>query len=210
MKKGNKKQLFITTLCTLLPLVVGLLLWNDLPTSMPVHFNFAGEPNGFAPKTMVIFGLNLFLAVIHLVTLYFVMNDPKNDNIGNKMFSVVTWVIPVIGNITSYAIYAFALGYHINMTMIVAVLLGILFIVIGNYMTKNHQNYTVGIKLPWTLNSTENWNKTHRFASKLWIACGFIAMIAGFLGYIGLFLASIILPAILPIIYSFVLYKQGI
>ena len=210
MKKGNKKQLFITTLCTLLPLVVGLLLWNDLPTSMPVHFNFAGEPNGFAPKTMVIFGLNLFLAVIHFVTLYFVMNDSKNDNIGNKMFSVVAWAIPFIGNITSYAIYAFALGYHINMTMIVAVLLGILFIVIGNYMTKNHQNYTVGIKLPWTLNSTENWNKTHRFASKLWIVCGFIAMIAGFLGYIGLFLASIILPAILPIIYSFVLYKQDI
>ena len=210
MKKENKKQLLVTTLFALLPIVVGLLLWNKLPESMPVHFNLAGEADGFASKTIMVFGLNAFLAIIHLITLYFVMNDPKNANIGNKMFGVVSFLIPVIGNVTSYAIYAFALGYQINMTMIVSTLLGILFIIIGNYMTKNHQNYTVGIKLPWTLNSTENWNKTHRFASKLWILSGFIAMIAGFFGHTVIFLICIIVPAILPIIYSFVLYKKGI
>ena len=58
------------------------------------------------------------------------------------------------------------------------VILGVLFMILGNYMTKTHQNYTIGIKLPWTLNSTENWNKTHRLASRLYALAGAILILS--------------------------------
>lgn len=98
----------------------------------------------------------------------------------------------------------------VDIEMIVSVIVGSIFIIMGNYMSKNRQNYTVGIKLPWTLNSQENWNRTHRMASKLWIVSGFVVLINIFMNSIAVVLVVICASALLPMIYSFVLYKRGI
>ena len=55
--------------------------------------------------------------------------------------------------------------------------MGLVFIIIGNYLPKCKQNYTVGIKLPWTLNSEENWNKTHRLAGYVFMLCGIMQIV---------------------------------
>ena len=75
-------------------------------------------------------------------------------------------------------------------------------------MPKTTRNYTMGIKVPWTLNSDENWNKTHRFAGMLWVAGGVIVLIASFLKAIFLLPAIIIVCAVLPMVYSYVYYKK--
>ena len=53
--------------------------------------------------------------------------------------------------------------------MLINILIGVMFVIMGNYMHKIKQNYSVGIKLPWTLNSEENWNRTHRLGSWLFV-----------------------------------------
>ncbi|MDA6215520.1 SdpI family protein, partial [Escherichia coli] len=72
--------------------------------------------------------------------------------------------------------YLIALGVDFSIEIFISALIGVFFIVLGNYMPKLQQNYTIGIKLPWTLNSEENWNRTHRLGGKLYIVMG-IAMI---------------------------------
>ena len=98
------------------------------------------------------------------------------------------------------------------MDKIVLLLVGLLLVIIGNYMPKTRQSYTVGIKLPWTLNSEENWKRTHHMAGYIWIFGGILLML-GCVIPMGL---KILLPAILvilvavPCLYSFWLYRNGI
>lgn len=210
MKNVDKKKLALTTALVLLPMVVGLALWSSLPEQMPIHFNMSGATDGWAPKWVAVFGMPLFLAVIHLITVVAVWNDPKKQDIGKQMMNMVLWTIPVISIVCNLAIYSKALGKEIDISMAISILVGLFFLFIGNYMTKNHQNYTVGIRLPWTLNSRENWNRTHRFASKLWMLAGVICILNGFVKSQWLMLAVLVAILVLPVAYSFILHKKGI
>lgn len=208
MKKLNKKTLYSTTLLTLLPIIIGLLLWDKLPDVLPIHFDFRGNTDGFMSKNIVIFAFPFLFMLLNLLVIFLISNDPKRENIGNKVFSISCWIIPIIDNLVIYSIYAIALNYQINVILLTHLIIGLVFISIGNYMTKNHQNYTIGIRLPWTLDNQNNWNKTHRFASKIWILSGLLIILNGFIKIQYLSVTLIGLAIVLPIIYSFVLYKS--
>ena len=80
--------------------------------------------------------------------------------------------------------------------------------VIGNYLPKCKQNYTLGIKLPWTLDDEENWNRTHRFAGFLWVVGGVLIAINAFLEWEWLFLVVVFAMVLIPAIYSYLYYKK--
>ena len=208
--KAYKKQLLITTLVSLLPMFVGILLWNQLPDPIPIHFDMNGVANGWAGKVGTVFGMPLFLTASHVLCVIFTLNDPKKQNIGKQMLLIIFWTIPVLNCFCYGSIYASVLGSSVNTADLVFLFVGLLFVLLGNYMTKNHQNYTVGIRLPWTLNSPENWNRTHRFASRLWIAAGIVIMLNCFFHFTWLLIAILVFTTVLPMIYSFILFKKGI
>src|SRR5699024_6732711 len=97
---------------------------------------------------------------------------------------LVFWIIPVVSLIVNGMVFLTALQIEVNVSIAVSALVGIIFIIIGNYLPKLQQNYTAGIKLPWTLNSTENWNRTHRLGGKTFIISGILLILCGFLGEI--------------------------
>lgn len=208
--KKYKKQVILTSIIMMIPMVVGIMLWDRLPDVMATHFGTNNIPNGWSSKAFTVFGLPLMLLAVHLITILVTLNDPKKQNIGKKMLGFLFWIVPVVSLIVTGATYGYALGMAVDIGMICNVLVGVLFVVIGNYMSKNRQNYTVGIKLPWTLSSQENWNRTHRLASKLWIAAGLIFIVNGFLEYSGMILILIGIMVVIPMAYSFALYKKGI
>lgn len=206
--KQYKSKIIITSIITLLPMLVGLLLWNKLPNTVATHFGSDGAANGWSSKAFAVFGLPAILFVIHIFCIAVTLNDPKKRNIGKMMLTMIFWIIPVCSIVTNGSTLAYALGIKVDFNLIVGGMLGILFIVLGNYMSKNQQNYTVGIKLPWTLNSEENWNKTHRLASKLWVIGGIVLLVNIFLEVDILFLGVLVLIGIIPVVYSFILYKK--
>lgn len=124
--------------------------------------------------------------------------------------SWILWIIPAVSCITCLSCYGIALGMKINIRTCVYILVGAVFILIGNYMHKVKQNYTVGIKLPWTLYSEENWNRTHRMASWLWIIAGIVLILNSFLRIDWILIAAILLSAIIPIGYSYILFRKGV
>ena len=210
MLKRNKKTLIITSIITVLPVFIGLLWWNRLPDEIATHFDGNGDPDGWSSKAFAVFGLPLILLGAHLLCAFGTMADPKRKNIQDKIFRLILWTVPVISLVTNTAVYLYALELPVNMTLICHVLMGIVFIVVGNYLPKCKQNYTIGIKIPWTLNSEENWNKTHRFAGWLWVACGAVMMLTGFFGSIWIFLPITILMVLAPIVYSYILHRKGL
>ena len=163
--KENKSKVIITSIVTVFPMFIGFLLWNRLPDKIATHFS-GGVADGWSTKLSAVVFLPVVLFVIHLFCLGVTLNDPKKRNIGNMMMSVIFWIVPVLSLVSNLSIYGYALGMDLNIDMIVGILVGVLFLLLGNYMSKSHQNYTVGIKLPWTLNSEENWNRTHRLGRK--------------------------------------------
>lgn len=208
--KTYKKKIILTSAITLIPMVVGILLWNRLPDTIATHFNMDNVPNGWSSKAFTVFGLPMLLVVIHILAIGVTLNDPKKQNIGKKMLSFLFWIVPAISMLTCISIYGYALNMKVNMGCIVSLLVGVVFIIVGNYMSKNRQNYTVGIKLPWTLNSQENWNKTHRLASKMWVIAGMVFIVNIFFNSAIVIGIVIGLSVIIPMVYSFILYKKGI
>ena len=208
--KANKKTLIITSIVTILPVLIGIICWNRLPDVMATHFGFNNEANGFSSKAFAVFGLPLILLAVLWVGAFVTAHDPKRQNISPKMFSLMLWIAPVISLVAAATIYPVNLGYELDIAFFSELLLGLMFIIIGNYLPKARQNYTIGIKIPWTLANEENWNRTHRLAGYLWMICGILMIIISLTRFIpaewlvGIFLIMVLVPCI----YSFWLHAE--
>ena len=119
-------------------------------------------------------------------------------------------LVPVVSVITCMSIYGLALGMDIDIGVIVNIMVGIMFIILGNYVHKVKQNYTVGMKLPWTLNSEENWNRTNRMTGWILILSGLLFLMNSLLLKTEIVFVVILLVILVPMSYSFILYKKGI
>ena len=153
----------------------------------------------------------------HVLCLFVTLNDPKKKNIHKKPMALIFWLVPVISLLANCSTYLIALGVDFSIEIFISALIGVFFIVLGNYMPKLQQNYTIGIKLPWTLNSEENWNRTHRLGGKLYIVMGIAMILMSFIDSLlgseaaaWIILSVITIGAIIPAAYSFYLYKKGI
>ena len=210
MIKRNLKVLIISSIVTLLPIAAGLILWNQLPEQMPTHWNAAGEIDGWSSKAFAVFGLPLIILAAQWLCVVSTSADPKKQNHSGKVLHLVFWIIPIISVVMGAVTYAAALGVGIRVEVVMPILVGLVLTIIGNYLPKCKQNYTVGIKIPWTLNSEENWNRTHRFAGWLWTFCGIAIILTGFLGGFWILMIIMLLMVFAPIFYSFLLYRKGI
>ena len=210
MIKKNLKTMILTSIVTLLPMLVGLLLWNRLPETIATHFGANGEADGWSSKEFAVIGLPCMMLGFQWLTVAIVGADPKSQNISDKMFTLIAWIMPVVAVFSCSSVYLYEFNNSFNVETISFILIGFMFLIVGNYLPKMKQSYTLGIKLPWTLNSTENWNRTHRMASWIWIICGVLVLVAGFMGLEGIVIAAAAAAALIPCVYSYILYKKGI
>ena len=155
-------------------------------------------------------GLPLILLATQWLCVLGTYADPKKESHTRKILHMVFWIIPVLSLLLHTVTYAVALGKDVRMEMVMPVFIGLLFAIIGNYLPKCKQNYTIGIKIPWTLNSEENWNRTHRFAGRIWVICGFVIILTGIFGGFWIFLGIVLLMIFAPFIYSYILHRKGI
>lgn len=212
MIKKNKAKLIISSIVILLPIIAGLILWNELPEKLASHWNFGGEADRWGGRVFEVFVAPCLILVIHWVCMLISFADSGNRNQNGKLWRLTFWMCPSLSLYVSGIMYSAALGMDsIDIQSATMAFLGLIFIIIGNYMPKCKQNRTIGIKIVWTLRSEENWNRTHRFCGKLWVVCGVIFMISVFLPQD---VKMIIIPAafvpsiIAPVIYSYNFYRK--
>lgn len=210
MIKKNLKLLILTSIIILLPILAGVILWDTLPAQIPTHWNAAGEIDGWSSKAFAVFGLPCLMLGMQWLCVLGTASDPKKANHPEKILHLVFWIIPVISVGLFVVTYVAALGTEVRMEMIMPLLVGFVLTVVGNYLPKCKQSYTIGIKIPWTLNSEENWNRTHRLAGRLWVVCGVGIMLTAFVGGFWLFLPLVLVMVLAPCVYSYILYRKGI
>ena len=209
--KTNKKLLALTSIVILLPMIWGLIIWKQLPNQISIHFNLAGQANNFQSKPLAVFGLPVFLLLVHLFVIFMIGRDPKNFTMNEKMGKVIYWLTPIVSLSVFYLIYSKALGSMTNPSIFVSALLGLIFVMMGNYMPKLKVNHTVGIRLPWTLQSEDNWHKTHRLAGKLWVVGGLILLLESGLQFAVPYVMGIVILTIvfIPVMYSYQLSRKN-
>ena len=198
-------------------LVVGMfiavyMLYPYLPDPIPTHWNIKGEIDGWSPKSFGVFIIPamalLFLILFPLVPKI----DPRRERF--QQFKK-TWEIFQLIFILFMGYIFFVTNYVIfyptvSMNMFMLAGIGILFIILGNYMGKLRQNYTVGIRVPWTIDNEEVWNRTHRLGGRCFVIGGLLLFFNAFFQYEILitFILSLIIVILLPIAYSYYLFKQ--
>jgi len=210
--KKNKIEPVLTTVVCLLPILAGLAVYDRLPEVVATHWGADGQPNGYSSRAFAVFALPLFMAALNLFLRFALSTDPKKANMSPVLKRISYWILPVISVLGSASMLGSALGYSFNMTTVATAFVGVLFIVIGNYLPKTKQSYTMGIKLPWTLHSAENWNRTHRLAGFLWIIGGALLLICSLLRLLSVWVLTgvLIVMAVVPMAYSYILYRKGI
>lgn len=196
----------------LLSFIVTIFVYNDLPEEVPRHWGIDGEIDAYWGKEGV------FLTAILPFLLYLLMKflpkiDPKKESYKKHkkaynmtIFAIIIFII-IMHWITVYA----SLGNNINIQRLVNMGVGLLFIIIGNYMGQIRHNYFFGIKTPWTLANEEVWRKTHRMARYPFVILGILFIIAGFIKSeiaIGLIIGGVIILVLFPTVYSYLLFKK--
>lgn len=215
MKNEKNREWFllvITTILCVVPILFVLPFYEQLPAQIGVHWDSHGNINNYVSKPMAVFGIPVLMAVFNLGVNFVSEADPRRKNTSKKIRFLLKLFLPAICFIFYPITILIALGKEIRVEKVVPVLIGILFIFIGNYLPKCKQNYTIGIKIPWTLHSEENWNKTHHMAGYLWMVGGILFLVTGLFSvpeWVPL-VYLVIVMLLIPFCYSYCLFKKGI
>lgn len=212
MIKNHKWKAIISSVVILLPIVFGVVFWNELPDTMVSHWGADGVADGSTSKAFMVFGMPLILLALQWLLLWLTTvlekgNRPQSD----KVMAMAYGIIPALSLLVHVFIYSIALEKEWNMFALLPLFLGAVFMVIGNYMPKTTRNRTAGIKLSWTLGNDENWNKTHRLGGRIYFWGGLAVMATALLSVefvIGALIGMILVSVIVPIIYSYSIYKK--
>lgn len=207
----NKKIIAISFILLLIPILVGIVFYNKMPDILPTHFDINGVPDKYSSKFSALFWLPAFMILIQVFMIFMLNKDPRKNYQSEKLYTISLLIIPILNLVITYVTISYGLGSKIDIVKILMFAMGILFLVIGNFLPKSKRNYTMGIRTQWTLSNDFIWEKTHRLGGFTFVIAGFITLISSFissgLGY-KIALASIFLAAIIPTVYSYLLYEK--
>lgn len=213
LKYAFKKEWY-NIILLLISFLALLFLWDQLPTRIPTHWNFQGEVNGYSSKTFGLLIVPVTNLIVYLILLYLPKIDPKKRiSIDQKPIPVLrTLIVVFLTGIHGWIIFS-ALGAEMQSQSWIYLGLAVFFLVLGNYLSTIKPNYFIGIRVPWTLEDPDNWKETHRVSSYIWVSGGLLLIILfpffELQTYGTLFAIIVTLLAIIPVGYSFYLYKSN-
>ena len=209
---------WLVALLIIAPFIYGALIFPQLPSKIPTHFNIEGKADAWGGPSSIFIGPGI-MGAVSIFVFVLLSNlkkfDPKKYDEANdtlyKNFAVLT--VAFLSILSTIIIYSSTHADQINIGKLLLPLVGLSFAGLGWYMPKFKQNYFVGFKLPWTLENVDNWNETHKVASKYWIYGGLFQAIITFVlpmkfGFIGFMLATAVM-VIVPSVFSYRMFKNG-
>lgn len=209
--KMNKKQLILTSFVIILPALIGAFFWKALPEQVPTHFGIDGQADGYSSKLFTLLAFPILFVLFQIIALASLEKESVKVTVPAKMRKLYAWIIPALSLIVQGSIYANALGWVKSSPTLVTAFLGIIFVILGNYLPKTHRNHTIGIRIPWTLSDDKNWYKTHRMAGKLWVLGGLLILLESFVQVAMPYVMGVVIAIMIiaPMIYSFLLSRKS-
>lgn len=198
-------------------LQAAIAVWGFAPVGfdaqVPIHWNAAGEPNGYGPAWV---GFLITPAIsLGLVGLFALLPriEPRRANLlkSGPAYLTVASAFLIFMLLVHAAVVAAALGYDVPITAVIGAGTGLLFAVLGNVLSTVRSNFMFGVRTPWTLTSELSWDKTHRLVGRVWVVGGIAIFLASLLGRPELLVAMILVVAIggavLGFVYSYQVWR---
>lgn len=194
--------------------ILGTILYPKLPDKVPSHWNVKGEVDQYSSRFWGAFGIPMMISLIYLGLLYMPYIDPKRQNYVKfeSTYRLIRFLFVIVFAVLQIILLTVIIsGRDYLVSKLIPSLIGIMFIIMGNYLPRVKHNWFVGIKTPWTLSNEEVWKRTHRFSGYLFVIGGLIMFLAGFLPsplnfIIGI--GGISSVGIISIIYSFFVFRK--
>ncbi|MDK2822203.1 MAG: hypothetical protein PWQ67_83 [Clostridia bacterium] len=197
-----------------IPLIIAFLVYPYMPEQVPTHWNTNGEIDRYSSKEFGTFFLPLLNIGLYILFILLPQLDPKRANYQKFASSYIflRYTIHIFFILLFALIILTSLGYSIDIGLWISLGVAILFILLGNIMSRVRHNYFVGFKFPWTLANEDVWRKTHMLGSKLMVVGGVFALIGIFftennMRFI-ILMTGIFLPMVVTLIYSYLIFKK--
>jgi uncharacterized membrane protein len=212
--KTNSKLEWLMILIVLIPMAYLAIVWKTLPDTIPMHFDIKGDANGFGTKTEFLLFVFVINPLLYLLMKVIPKIDPKGKvDATEKQYASLRIILSLLFSAMSCYIIYVTLHNTSSTNNFLFILLGVFFILLGNYIQTVKPNYFVGIRTPWALENQDNWRYTHRLGGKTMVICGIVASLAAVLvpaqiaGKI--FFASVIIMVAIPFAFSYRYYLQN-
>jgi uncharacterized membrane protein len=183
----NRRPILVAAVVSVIAtLGLAAVAWVQLPADaqVPIHWGVDGQPNGYASKTFGLLFGPILTAGMGALFYFLPRFEPRTRNLARSGPAYTRVVVAVLALmvLVQLIVVAAALGRPVDITAVLSVGIGILFIVIGNVLGKVRSNFMFGVRTPWTLSSDLAWNRTHRLVGRLFILLGVAVIPAGVIG----------------------------
>jgi len=207
------KKHLIPILMILISISLWLIFYPQLPDQVPMQWGVDGLVNWSASKLIALITNNGMYILLYLIILFSPKIDPKKKNYQqfSRSYEIISISIMGLFLLINLVVLFTSLGYQLQIHFFIPILVGLLLMIFGNYMQTIKPNWLFGIRTPWTLASETVWRKTHRLGARIFIILGFILIITPFISdqyVLPLILISIAVVALIPIVYSYLLYRK--
>jgi uncharacterized membrane protein len=193
-------------------LLITASVFTRLPAEVPTHWNLHGVVDSTMPKLP-----GAFLPSATAIAIWFLVPalrriDPRRasyDRFDATFHLILNAVVLVLAMLQGLVL-ASSLGLKVDMVRSMLVGVGVMFMVLGNYMPRLRSNWWMGIRTPWTLDSEEVWRRTHRFGGRMFMAGGLVTVAATLLPAEAASIvsfAAIMTAALVPVVYSYVIWR---
>jgi uncharacterized membrane protein len=213
----NRRPMIVTSIAIVTAMfLISAWAWLQLPADaqVPIHWGPDGQPDGWADKTVGLLLLPFLASGVAALLAIIPRIEPRRTNIersGKAYGAIWIGVMALLGGLHILAV-SVAMGAAVDITRLLFVGMGVLFIVIGNYLPKVRSNYMAGIRTPWTLTSEVAWTKTHRLGGWLFVIEGIVFLVLGLAGTTGTLLITAVIGGLLVLVgvtfaYSYFVWK---
>ena len=217
MRKHTLLRWAFVVIISLIPWIYLLSIWSSLPERIPVHFGIDGTPDKYGQRNEIFFipaTCTLVSILVYLLLTNIYKIDPKRlAQKQPEIFLKIAMVVVVFISCMSIIILNWTATQHTMGMNLVLAMMGLLFAYMGNVMHSIKPNYFAGFRLPWTLESEENWRATHLLGSKIWFAGGIlIAILALFIKPLVMFfimMGIVLVMVIIPTVYSYRMFARS-
>ena len=211
-----RTPILISLLIIAAMLVITVWGWVTIPPGqqVPTHWDINGQIDGYEQKEVALLLMPGISVVLTILLAGLTRIDPRRSNLAKsaKLY-VVSWVGGLLILLAAhFMVVATALGLAIPVVKIIQPAVGLLFVVIGNYLGKTRSNFFAGVRTPWTLSSDYSWEKTHRLAGRLFIATGLLTIAAsltvGSPWDIGILVVGALTAALVSVVMSYFYWRR--
>ena len=182
---GIKQGLILSSVVILAMFALSLYAWMQVPegSRLPVHWGASGRPDRYGSKFEALMLIPIMAVLLTILFAIIPAIEPRQKHMQQSRRSyLVIWalVLGILAVVHGLLVLT-ALGSRFNISIVIFIMLGLMFLIMGYFLERMESNFFMGIRTPWTLSSEISWKKTHHLGSRLFMVLGAVILVLAWL-----------------------------